>query len=624
MSDTAVPAAENPAATAPEATTPGATAPGATANDNGGDTAPPADLAAGGRGGRLPRILRGKRRRFFLLLIVNGIAQTAVTVGAALLVRRFFDGVAAGGAADGGVMQHLPRTGAVLMGLALALVALRIVERRWSEAMAQDYAISVRLRLFDAVARIPLWTLKKRSRGPMMLRFASDISAVHDWVGRGLARLTVGGIAMVGVLGGLFVLDPWFAGATLGVLALGGAVTLAVGPLLERRVFELRRSRGKLAAQVADKLEALALLRLFDREEEERRLLKRQSRKVARHAVARAGYSALVRVLPEAVYLGALTAILVLAAHRLAAGMGSIGALAGALMLLGLLALPLRDLARVFDYFQNFKVARRKLEQILAEAAESDRVKPTKRVPLSGALMFRRVTVEGLLHGVSARVPSGLNIAIVGPTGGGKSLLLALAAGLARPDKGRVRLDGVAVDRLPSGVLARNVGMVSAELPLLRGTIRDNLVYRDETATDEEVERAIRAFGLNLLARDLPDGLDTAIADGGVDLSAGTAQRIHLARAMLGRPKLVLLDEPDRGLDAEGRRALGRVLAEHRCTTLIATQDLERARSCDRIWYLDSGRLMEEGPAAELLAGDGPTARYFGLTPDEPRLSVVS
>ena len=607
MSDTAAPAVENPATTA---------------NDNGGDAARPEPAA---RAARLPRILRGVRRRYFLMLIANGILQTAVTVGAALLVRRFFDGVAGGAPADdGGLLLDLPRTAGVLLLLALVLVALRVVERRWGEAMAQDYAVTVRLRLFDAVARIPLWTLKKRSRGPMLLRFASDISAVHDWVGRGLARLTVGGIAMAGVLLGLFVLDPWFAGAVLGVLVLGVAVTLAVGPLLERRVFELRRSRGRLAAQVADKLETLALLRVFDREAEERRLLKRQSRKVARNAVARAGYSALVRVLPEAVYLGALTAILVLAAHRLAAGAGSIGALAGALMLLGLLALPLRDLARVFDFYQNFKVARRKLEQILAEAAANDRVKPTKRVPLSGALMFRRVTVDGLLDGFSARVTSGLNIAIVGPTGGGKSLLLALAAGLARPDKGRVRLDGVAVDRLPSGVLARNVGMVSAELPLLRGTIRDNLVYRDESATDEEVERIIRAFGLNVLARDLPDGLETGIADGGVDLSAGTAQRIHLARALLGRPKLVLLDEPDRGLDAEGRRALGRVLAERRCTALIATQDLERARGCDRIWYVESGRLMEEGPAAELLAGDGPAARYFGLVPGGPRLTAVS
>ncbi|HEY7599956.1 MAG TPA: ABC transporter ATP-binding protein, partial [Candidatus Limnocylindrales bacterium] len=501
------------------------------------DAASPADGRA-----RLPRILRGRRRRIFLFLIANGILQTAVTVGAALLVRAFFDGIAAGESA--GALADLPLTAGALLLLAAALVALRVVERRWSEAMAQDYAVSVRLRLFDAVARIPLWTLKKRSRGPMMLRFASDISAVHDWVGRGLARLTVGGIAMAGVLVGLAILDPLFAAAALGVLAIGAAVTLAVGPLLQRRVFELRRNRGKLAAQVADKLEAMTLLRLFDREAEERRLLKRRSRQVAENAVARAGISAFVRVLPEAVYLGALTAILVLAAHRFAAGGGGLGALAGALMLLGLLALPLRDLARVFDYRQNFKVARRKLEQILGEAAASDRVKPTKRVPLSGAIMFRRVTVEGMLHGFAAQAPSGINVAIVGPTGGGKSLLLALAAGLTRPDKGRVRLDGVAMDRLPSDVLARNVGMVSPELPLLRGTIRDNLVYRDETATDEEIERTIRAFGLNVLARDLPDGLDTRIADGGIDLSAGTAQRIHLARAMLGRPKLVLLDEP--------------------------------------------------------------------------------
>src|SRR5262245_7797189 len=596
--------------------------PAATANDDsdGEQNAAPREKVS-----RLPRILRGRRRRIFLLLIANGIVQTAVTVGAALLVRHFFDGVAAGGTAEGGaVFQNLPVTAGILLLLALALVGLRVAERRWSEAMAQDYGGSVRLKLFDAVAQIPLWTLKKRSRGPMMLRFASDISAVHDWVGRGLARLAVGGIAMAGVFVGLFILDPLFATASLGVLAIGVGVTLAVGPLLERRVFELRRNRGKLAAQVADKLEAMALLRLFDREAEERRLLKRQSRKVAQNAVARAGFSAFVRVLPEAVYLGALTAILVLAAHRLAAGAGSIGALAGALMLLGLLALPLRDLARVFDYRQNFKVARRKLEQILAEAAESDKVKPTKRVPLSGALMFRRVTLEGMLDGFSARVPSGLNIAVVGPTGGGKSLLLALTAGLIRPDKGRVRLDGVAVDRLPSGVLARNVGMVSPELPLLRGTIRDNLVYRDETATDEEVERTIRDFGLNLLGRDLPDGLDTRIADGGIDLSSGTAQRIHLARAMLGRPKLLLLDEPDRGLDTEGRRALTRVLAEHRCTALIVTQDVERARSCDRIWFVENGRLAEEGVPADLLAGDSLAARFFGLVSGGPRLTAVS
>jgi ATP-binding cassette, subfamily B, bacterial len=595
--------------------------PAATANDesDGEQTATSAEKTA-----RLPRILRGRRRRIFAMLIANGVVQTALTVGAALLVRRFFDGVAGGGSAGGAAIEDLPVTAGILVLLALTLVALRVIERRWSEAMAQDYGVTVRLRLFDAVARIPLWTLKKRSRGPMMLRFASDISAVHDWVGRGLARLTVGGIAMAGVFIGLFILDPWFAAAALGVMAVGVAATLAVGPLLERRVFELRRNRGKLAAQVADKLEAMALLRLFDREAEERRLLKRQSRKVAQNAVARAGFSAFVRVVPEAVYLGALTAILVLAAHRLSAGAGSIGALAGALMLLGLLALPLRDLARVFDYRQNFKVARRKLEQILTEAAESDKVKLTKRVPLSGALMLRRVTLEGMLDNFSARVPSGLNIAIVGPSGGGKSLLLALAAGLMRPDKGRVRLDGVAVDRLPSGVLARNVGMVSPELPLLRGTIRDNLVYRDVTAGDEEVERTIRDFGLNLLARDLPDGLDTRIADGGVDLTAGTAQRLHLARAMLGRPKLLLLDDPDRGLDAEGRRALTRVLAEHRCTALIVTQNLERARGCDRLWFVEGGRLAEEGPPADLLAGDGLAARYFGLVPGGPRLTAVS
>jgi ABC-type multidrug transport system fused ATPase/permease subunit len=580
----------------------------------------PDSAASGPAAVPLPRVLRGERRRYFALLILNGLVQAAATVGAALMVRRFVDGLGSGAAPGGpGVLPLL-----LLLLAAATLVGLRVAERRWAEAMAQHYVAALRLRLFDAIACIPVWTLKRRSRGPMMLRFATDLSAVHDWVGRGLARLCVGGILLLGMLGGLFVLDAWFGAAAAGALLLGTGVALAVGPALERRVFEMRRDRGRLAAQVADKLESIALLRLFDREAEERRRLKQRSRTLARSAVARAGVSAFVRVLPDAVYLGALAAVLVLGAWRLPGGATGLGALAGALMLLGLWVLPLRDLARVFDYRQNFKVARRKLGQILAHAEAAVEINPTKRVPLAGSLLFRNVQVDGLLHRFTARVPAKANIAIVGPTGGGKSLLLALAAGLARPDNGRVGMDGIAVDRLPSAVLARNVGMVSTELPLLRGTVRENLVYRDDAATDEDLERVIRVLGLNSLARDLPDGLDTRIADGGIDLPAGIAQRVRLARAMLGEPRLLLLDDPDRDLDAEGSRALDRILAEHRCTALIATADLARARSCDRLWFVEGGRLVVEGPPAELLQGDGPVARYFGLAAAAPKLTAVS
>lgn len=570
---------------------------------------------------RLPRILRRRRLWIFVGLVANGVAQAAAAIGGALAIRYLFDALDGVTSPDGRLGFF--RVAGLLLGLALAAVFLRIVERREGERLAQDYVAAVRLKLFDALTDAPGWTLARRSRGPLMLRFASDLTAVQQWVGRGLARLTVGSLSVLGLLGALFLCDPRLGATVSLVAATCGIAIWLLGRPLERQVAETRRRRGRLAAHIADRLDSLAALRLFGRRRDERRRLRHDSRRLAEVAVARAWLSGTVRVLPDAVQGLSLVLVLVLGADLLVAGTIGMGALVAAVAMVGLLALPLRDLARVFDYWKNHKVAVRKLEQVLAVAGPRRAQKPSSVVPQFGGVDFRKLRLGGFREHFSARVDPGMTIAIIGASGSGKSELLALAAGLARPEEGQVRIDGTAPGRLASSAIARTIGMVSKDLPLQRGSIFRNVVYRRPTASREEIDEVLRRVGLDTALARMPRGLETPIADGGADLPAGLAQRIELARALLGEPRLLLLDDPDRGLDPAGRAALDRILSERRQTALVVTQNLERARASDRIWFIEDGCLREDGPPAELLSRDGPASRFFGLV-TSPRLAAVT
>ena len=155
--------------------------------------------------------------------------------------------------------------------------------------------------------------------------------------------------------------------------------------------------------------------------------------------------------------------------------------------------------------------------------------------------------------------------------------------------------------------------MTGPDLPLLRGTINSNLRYRWRKAPDEEVARVRTLCGINELLAQFPKGEKTRVVEGGVNLSAGQRQRITLARALLGNPILLLLDEVDANLDSQANKIVSRIISEHRGTVLMVTHHLEHIMSADVVWYLEAGHLLEVGSPEELLSGHGPTARFFGM-----------
>ncbi|MDX1605781.1 MAG: ABC transporter ATP-binding protein, partial [Candidatus Competibacterales bacterium] len=180
---------------------------------------------------------------------------------------------------------------------------------------------------------------------------------------------------------------------------------------------------------------------------------------------------------------------------------------------------------------------------------------------------------------------------------------------------GRIRVDGRDLTQCRRSALSQAIGIASAELPLVKGSIDRNIRYRLPGADADEVARACALSGLDQALADLPQGTKTRLGEHGRGVAAGLRQRILLARALLGRPSLLLLDEIDAALDGPGRAQLDRLLGERPATVLIVTQDLARLHLADRIWHLDAGRLIEQGPPAELLAGSGPTTRLFAPGP---------
>jgi ABC-type transport system involved in cytochrome bd biosynthesis fused ATPase/permease subunit len=278
---------------------------------------------------------------------------------------------------------------------------------------------------------------------------------------------------------------------------------------------------------------------------------------------------------------------------------------------LAILVQPLRDLAGVWDYRCAWVIARDKLETLLATPTLKPADTGSKRGSTGPVhIAFKKVYREPL-RGFEASAEPGQKVAIIGPNGAGKSTCLAVAAGLEPVDRGGVQFDGIDLAHLPHPQRRRTIAFVGPRSPILQGSLRRALTLGVKPRpADAAIERAARAYGLGDVL-DRLGGLGGRVAEAGRSLSSGEARRVHLVRAFLANPGLLLLDEPDDVLDADGAQALRRLLQDSSATSLIVTRDASLARSADIVWYIETGQLLAVGTPDELIEHDGHVARSF-------------
>jgi ABC-type multidrug transport system fused ATPase/permease subunit len=546
-----------------------------------------------------PLLSEGRGR---LLAGLCGIAllQAGALVASVLLVRHVFDDFVVVGAGLEGITLPV----ILLAVVALLASVLRYAERVQAERLGQAYVHAVRTQMVRHLNRVSVRAFQMRSRGGVLLKFVNDLTALRQWVSYGVARLGSALIVYAVTTLGLVMLSWRLALIVATMTAVPALLAAWTGKPLEASVRVSRRRRGRLSTDLNERVAAVAVVQAHGQTNREAKRVERRSRALVQAMVRRARWVGVLRALTELGIRGSSLGVLVLGAVEVSAGRLSPGAVVGALTIIGFLVAPLRDLGRVFEYWQSAKVAWEKvgdflaLPQLVTQAREAA---PLRRG--GGALRFRRVSVHPGLSGIDARVLGGTRLLVRGPNGSGKSTLLWLAARLIDPDEGVVSIDGQDVRGVTLKSLRRAVGIVSPDLPLLRGTVRRNLTYRKPAASAARIDEIVDRCGLADLIDQLPQGMDTRLVDEGRNLSVGQRQRVALGRALLGRPPLLLLDDADAGVDEATRELLRAVVSDHRGTVVIATQLPGWSRTVDEVWHLDGGRLTTPDAAPVLNLG---------------------
>ena len=532
----------------------------------------------------------GLRPRQIALLVAIGATQATTIAAFVLVMRRVFDEIGTGRGVSGLLTTILQ------LGAASLIVAItRGLEFSVSESFGYDKVQELRLMLYRHLTGMSPRSIQRSSRGALILRFTGDLSTVRTWVARGLSRGIISSFTVVGVLLLLFALNVRMGIAVMGVLLLGTALSLMPGQAVRRAMRAVRWRRSLLTSNIAEQVNALAVVQVFGRVAGEASRLTRQSNDLTtadKHFVRVRGH---LRFIASAMSSAAVVAIVVVGAQEVAKGRTTVGVVASAITAMRFASGPLRTLGRSHEYWQAAQVSKRKLGDFLNRPSQPQDA-PTELERLKvrrGEIVFRGVSAAGVLHEIDMTISGGQVLAVMGANGAGKTTLLNVIARFVEPDVGDVLIDDQRLTDCSTRSIYRHLGVVSADLPLMRGTIRRNILYRYPDASPEEVERVVLSCRLDEMVPDRVDGLTFWLTEGGANLPAGHRQRVALARALVGNPRILLLDEPTANLDEATKEVFRRAIARYSGTVLLVTHDPAEASLADHVCTMADGRIVE-------------------------------
>jgi ATP-binding cassette, subfamily B, bacterial len=555
------------------------------------------------------RRLLAPRAGAVVVAVVLVIVETVTSLVGPLLFAIGIDrGVQAG---DRGVL--LAVTAAYLGSIAVNVAAGR-ARIAFTGRLGEDLMYDLRVKVFGHFQRLSLDFFGREKSGVLLSRMTSDIDSLTALMQEGYVNLIVQGLTLALVAGILFTLNPLLAA----ILLLGVVPLLLVLTLWFRSASDqgYNRVRDRIADVLADLQEGLAGVRVIVAANRTGTNVVRHRRIVGRYRDANlytARIGATYGPASEAVgYLGQAL-VLLIGGRMVLDGTLTIGELTAFILYLATFFAPIQQLVQLYTTYQQGAAAVRKLGDVLAtEPSVPEDPGAVELPPIEGAITFESVTFgyhhdHPVLFDLDLEIPAGSSLALVGPTGAGKSTVAKLITRFYDPTAGRVLIDGHDLREVTLASLRRQLGVVPQEPFLFHGTIRDNVAFARTEAYDAEVEAACRQVGLGPLIDRLPGGIDAAVHERGASLSAGERQLLALARAFLARPRVLVLDEATSNLDLRSEASVEAaldVVLEGRTSVIIAHR-LATAMRADRVGVIEGGRLIELGTHDELVAAGG-------------------
>jgi ABC-type multidrug transport system fused ATPase/permease subunit len=524
----------------------------------------------------------------------------------------------------GGGRALLPPVAALVVVL-IAGALLGALQQYVLQRTAEGVVLSTRQTLVDRLLRLPVAEYDRRRTGDLMSRVGADTTLLRATVTSGVVDVAGSAVVGVGALVAMALVDVWLLLVTVIAVALGVAIVSTVVRRIRALSRRAQEEVGAMTAAVERALSAVRTIRASGATEREVEVVGGSATRAYAAGVQVARVEAMVSPASSIAVQGAFLAVLGLGGYRVATGSIGVADLVAFILYLFLLVMPLGQAISAWTQLQTGLGALARIQEVLALRPEDD-----GRPERGGATALPRLPVAGhptpllelhdvhfgysdgtqVLRGVSLDVPAGSRVALVGPSGAGKSTVLALIEGFYPLTAGTIRWAGKDVRELPRAALRARLGYVEQEAPVLAGTVRDNLLLAAPGASDPELWSVLADVGLTAVVQRSARGLDVPVGDDGVLLSGGERQRLAIARSLLSRPALLLLDEPTASLDARNESLLRDTLAAAAAdrALLVVAHRLSTVRDSDHIVVLDGGEVVARGTHDELL-GESPLYR---------------
>ncbi|WP_279239138.1 ABC transporter ATP-binding protein [Humibacter sp. RRB41] len=470
----------------------------------------------------------------------------------------------------------------------------------------------------EKIHRLPLKYFDSMQRGELLSRVTNDIDNIQQSLQQTMSQVVTSLLTVLGVLVIMFVISPLLALIALVSVPITIVVTMVIAKRSQKMFVAQWKNTGMLNAQIEETFTGHAIVKVFGRQREVNAKFATKNEELYRASFGAQFVSGII--MPSMTFVGNLVyvGIAVVGGLQVAAGAIQIGDVQAFIQYSRQFTQPLAQLGSMANLLQSGVASSERVFALLdADEQSEDPEQPASIGTTKGRLefddvSFRYVDDKPLIDDLSLVAEPGQTVAIVGPTGAGKTTLVNLIMRFYEVDSGRITLDGTDITEMTRRDLRSRVGMVLQDTWLFAGTIRENIAYGRPDATEDEIIAAAQASYVDRFVRSLPDGYDTRLDDDASNVSAGEKQLLTIARAFLARPSVLILDEATSSVDTRTELLVQKAMSALRAgrTSFVIAHRLSTIRDADLILVMESGSIVEQGTHSQLLAAGG---AYYSL-----------